>query len=113
VPVKKDEFQPALRTVREVVANYIETARMERKKSATAEADRKALETGVLPELGDIPVAELTASRIETWRNELASRGRRKTGPKPPRGHGSGRTSPLRKEGIFGAACRKEARPHG
>ena len=113
VPVKKDEFQPALRTVREVVANYIETARMERKKSATAEADRKALETGPLPELGDIPVAELTASRIETWRNELASRGRRKTGPKPPRGHGSGRTSPLRKEGIFGAACRKEARPHG
>jgi integrase len=82
VPVKKDEFQPALRTVREVVANYIETARMERKKAATAEADRKALETGVLPELGDIPVAELTASRIETWRNELASRGRRKTGPK-------------------------------
>jgi hypothetical protein len=62
VPVKKDEFQPALRTVREVVANYIETARMERKKAATAEADRKALETSVLPELGDIPVAELTAS---------------------------------------------------
>lgn len=46
VPVKKDEFQPALRTVRDVVANYIETARMERKKAATAEADRKALEGG-------------------------------------------------------------------
>jgi integrase len=82
VPVKKDEFQPALRTVREVVANYIETARIERKKAATAEADRKALEAGVLPELGDIPVAELTASRIEAWRNDLASRGRRKTGPR-------------------------------
>ena len=71
-----------LRTVRDVVENYIDTARKERKKAATAEADRQALETGVLPELGDIPVAELTASRIETWRNDLAGRGRRKTGRK-------------------------------
>jgi len=71
-----------LRTVRDVVANYIDTARKERKKAATAEAERQALETGVLPELGDIPVAELTASRIETWRNDLAARGRRKTGRK-------------------------------
>ena len=80
VEPRKDESQELLRTVRDVVANYIDAARNERKKVATAEADRQALETGVLPELGDIPITELTASRIESWRNDLAARGRRKTG---------------------------------
>lgn len=39
------------------------------------------MEAGILPELGDIPIAELTAARIEAWLNDLASQGHRKAGP--------------------------------
>ena len=67
-------------TVRDVVLSYIEDARRTRKDPATAENDLKAAEANILPELGEIQVAKLTAAKIRQWRDALSMRGRRKTG---------------------------------
>ena len=67
-------------TVRDVVLCYIADARRTRKDPATAENDLKAVEANILPELGAIPVAKLTAAKIRQWRDALSMRGRRKTG---------------------------------
>jgi integrase len=67
-------------TVRDVVLCYIEDARRTRKDPATAENDLKAAEANILPELGAIQVAKLTAAKIRQWRDALSMRGRRKTG---------------------------------
>jgi integrase len=67
-------------TVRDVVLCYIEDARRTRKDPATAENDLKAAEANILPELGAIQVAKLTAAKMRQWRDALSMRGRRKTG---------------------------------
>jgi len=69
-----------LRTVRDVFAYYIADAKQTRKAVKTAMDAEQAAAANILPELGDILVAELTADAIEAWRDKLADRGRRKTG---------------------------------
>jgi len=69
-----------LRTVRDVLAYYIADAKQTRKAIKTALDAEQAAAANILPVLGDILVAELTADAIEAWRDKLAGRGRRKTG---------------------------------
>ncbi len=64
-------------TVRRAMTDYL--AEREQRGSKGLRSDRYAAEARVLPDLGDIEVAKLTAARIKTWRRsvELAPRLRR------------------------------------
>jgi integrase len=73
-------------TVRDVMADYIVEAKATRKNITTALGDEQAANSNILPELGEIEVADLTALRIEAWRDKSAVRGRRKTGWKREEG---------------------------
>ena len=75
-----DQAPDKLRTVRDVMAYYIRDAKATRKNIATALSTEESANANILPQLGDVLVEELTGDVIEKWRDELAGRGRRKTG---------------------------------
>jgi integrase len=71
-------------TVRQAVGNYLEFLQHHRKTARDAELRLNAF---VLPKLGDVAVAELTAEQLRRWLNELAASPRRVRTPQglPPR----------------------------
>lgn len=75
-----------IRTVRDAVTYYLTVTKADRKSARSAETSRLCAEASILPELGDLLISELTAQRINKWREDLAARGRRKTGFKRQEG---------------------------
>jgi integrase len=61
--------------VGEATATYLEWFRVARKSVSETE---NAINAHILPALGDVPVSELTATRLRTWLHKLASKPARK-----------------------------------
>ena len=59
-------------TVSDALEDYLKA--MERRGSKSLYATRRAAETHILPSLGPVPVAKLTAKRIEDWHHGIAAR---------------------------------------
>jgi integrase len=66
-------------TVRQAVEDYLEFLEHHRKSADDARVRAEAL---ILPQLGDIAVAELTTERLRKWLNHLAATPRRLRAPK-------------------------------
>lgn len=84
-----DEPTGPLDTVADVMAAYLAWADEHRKSAASMRTEAKA---HILPELGEVPVAKLTAARIRAWHEALAKKparirsakdGEQRTKPKP------------------------------
>jgi len=77
---KGEAAQLKIRTVKDALDYYLKVFKSDRKSKVSQDNAVQCADTQILPELGDILISELTAARITKWKEDLAGRGRRKTG---------------------------------